>query len=237
VVAQSDAVKERKALLPRIPQLTIVVEGASDPASVKVTIDGSEVPSALLGAKRPTDPGSHTVEASIGGQTKRETVALAEGEQKQVRLTLDATAPPPDGPPLLASPAEPGTNSDDTTAQAPTDGGAGGMQRTLGYVSLGIGGAALIVGAITGGVALKTRGDLNEACEEVDGTKLCGPDEHDQVDTYNTMRIVSGATLIAGGVFAAAGLVSLLTAPSDDPQGAAIRPLVWPGGVGVAGSF
>src|SRR5262245_9231993 len=59
--AQADAVGEREKLLPTIPTLKIEIEGPVG-SGITVTIDEKPVPDALIGQKRPTDPGAHRVE-------------------------------------------------------------------------------------------------------------------------------------------------------------------------------
>ncbi len=55
--AQRDAQRELDELQPRVPRLTIRIEGAS-PKDVTVRIDDVDVPSSLIGVERLADPGA-----------------------------------------------------------------------------------------------------------------------------------------------------------------------------------
>jgi len=53
--AKADAAKERDELLPRVPSVTLTIEGGSA-NDVKVTLDGEPVLAALIGTAQPVDP-------------------------------------------------------------------------------------------------------------------------------------------------------------------------------------
>ena len=92
---------------------------------------------------------------------------------------------------------------------------------------LGAGGAGILTGAVTGGLAMSTRSST-EGCE---GT-VCPPSARDNVDTYNRYRTISTIGFIAGGALAATGAVLILTAPSsspDKPASSAYRLAPWLG--------
>jgi hypothetical protein len=102
--AQEQALQELRILRPRIPTLKINLEGASA-SEVEVTIDNSTLPSALLKADRPTDPGTHVITATRGGNIAAETViTLAEAERKVVTLQLPAAGNA--APPLAPVPSQ-----------------------------------------------------------------------------------------------------------------------------------
>jgi hypothetical protein len=83
--------------------------------------------------------------------------------------------------------------------------GSGGPH-PAGPILMAVGGAALIAGAITSGLALAADGDLNAMC--VDGR--CPPSARGQADSLQTLTIVTDALLVGGGVVAASGLILLL---------------------------
>ncbi|MDB4990048.1 MAG: hypothetical protein JWN04_5226 [Myxococcaceae bacterium] len=80
--AQRTAAEELSALLPRIPSLTIQVGDAPHDA-VTISIDGVIVPSAMIGIRRPTNPGAHKVEAVLGVEHQMLDVLLIEGEHAE----------------------------------------------------------------------------------------------------------------------------------------------------------
>ena len=230
-VAKQDAAKEREALLPRIPKLTIQVQGA--PADqVQVTVDGVAVAAALIGAARPANPGNHSATGKLGEQQVTEEVTLAEGESKTVVLRV--TAPAPVEQPAVAEPAPAPAPAPATTAPADTGTEDGSMQRTLGWVGLGVGGVGLVFGTVTGIMALSKKSALEDGgC--VDGA--CYADQADDVDSYNSMRTLSTVGFVIGGVGAAAGAVLLLTAPEEKEAGPTLSAWLGVGSAGVKGSF
>ena len=86
--------------------------------------------------------------------------------------------------------------------------------RTLGFVALGVGGASLLTGAITGGLATSKHGEISDQCpndECLESLML-----EDDIKSFQVMGNVSTATFIVGGVLATTGLVLVLVAPSGD---------------------
>jgi hypothetical protein len=208
--AQADAAREREALLPRLPSLEIVLEGAR-PEEATVTLDGKPVPAVLVGVGRPVNPGSHRVEARRGEATASETVTLAEAERRRVVLRL---------PPATALPAHAVAPSPPAPEARGVSSGA--ALRTLGWVGVGIGGAGILIGAVSGGLALGKRAELDDGgCVE----ERCPPTLGDDVDAYNSLRTLSGAALIAGAVLASAGVVMLVVAPTGEELTLDARPL------------
>jgi hypothetical protein len=138
--AQQDAAREREELKPRIPSLTLEVTGAGP--DVSVTLDGATIPSELLGAKQPSDPGKHVVEAKSGGRVLRREVTLNEGQP--LALKLDFTEASADTGAPSSTPAA-------TSSTAPADGAAKPSRPIPAGVWVGV--ALAGVGAATGGVA------------------------------------------------------------------------------------
>jgi hypothetical protein len=74
----------------RVAHLHILVNAPPD-AKASLTIDGEPVRAELVGADRPTDPGTHVVEATARGYLKAtESVSLVEGAEANVTITLKA---------------------------------------------------------------------------------------------------------------------------------------------------
>jgi len=245
--AKQEAATELEALMPRIPKLTIELDGA--PADqVAVTVDGVALAPALIRVARPANPGQHTAVAKLGEQQATESVTLAEGESKTVVLRIAAPAEPkpaePAAPVATAStpaPAEPATGpapppAAPPPAAAPEDTGAEGdnTQRTLGFVGLGVGAAGIVFGTITGALALQKQSDL-EAKGCVDGH--CYNDQADDVDSLNSMRTLSTVGFVVGAIGAAAGATLLLTAPDEGDPGPEVQAWIGVGQAGVAGRF
>jgi hypothetical protein len=227
--AIEDAGRELAALTPRVPGVVINLKG---PEGSRVTLDDVEVPSAALGVKRPADPGQHVVRAIAVGHTPvQATVTLVEGGTQTVSLELKPGpgGPPPAAIPLGAAPP-PGTY---VPADEPT---GGSSRRTLGFAALGVGGASLVVGAITGGLALSKHASIEANC--AGGHCPSGSELTNQplINSYDTMGTVSTATFIAGGALAVTGIILVVTAPRS-VQRASITPFIGAGYGGLQGRF
>jgi hypothetical protein len=199
VTAVEDAKREVVGLDEKIGWVTISVEGPSEPA---VTLDDGEVSVASLGVKRAVNPGDHLIKVTAAGYLAAEqSFSIDAGGTEEVSLSLELD---PEGG------GEPSGGGDSASS------GDGSTLRLVGFIGLGIGGAGLIVGAITGGLAMGKHGDLSDNCP--DGN--CPADQQDTLDSYETMGTISTIGFIAGGVLAATGLVLVLVAPSGDGDGA-----------------
>jgi hypothetical protein len=210
--AKKEAATEQQALLPRIPTLSTEIVGA-DPAAVEVMVDGAKIPSTLVSTPWPVDPGQHRVVAKLGPQEVTEEVSVAEGEQRSVTLRFS-----PDPAPAAPGPEDQGVPS-------------GSWQRTAGWVGIGVGGVGVLVGSITGLMALSRHSSLGEKCPD----DRCGSAYYDDADAINSLRTVSTVGFIVGGVGAAAGVTLLLTAPKSDRGNVAAW--VGLGSAGLRGSF
>ena len=225
--ALDDAQKESAALEPRLAWVVIHIMGPLDP---EVTIDGVRVPEGAIGARRAADPGPCDVRATAPGfEPAAEQVTLSEGEEQVVTLVLKKLAP-------TAKPE---------AEQEPEPAGPAPKRehpsRLPAFIAFGVGGAGLIVGSVTGVLALQAHSDLEAECP----TGTCTPapeDEHEvrsDLSRYHTFGTISGIGFIVGIAGAATGTVLYLTgSPSEPaPQRAALWPVLGPSRVGVAGRF
>jgi hypothetical protein len=225
--------KELDALGPRIPQVVITVKGSS---AARVTLDDAVIPTAALGVKRPADPGAHLIRAVAEGFAPAEaTVTLRESATGTVTLELEAASgagvkppvvavvPPPITPPI-AAPLPPSTPRDASSGSS--------TQKTLGFVALGVGGAGLILGGVTGGLAIGKHGDLALACP-----KGCLPAQQGELDSFHTLATLSTVGFILGGAGAAAGTILLLTAPKKSANEPRVTPVLGLGYLGAKGTF
>ncbi len=78
--------EKMRALEPRLPRLTVVVDNA--PGDVRVTKNGEEIPRGALGTALPVDPGPVALVATSGELRAEEQVELHEREQKSIHLAL-----------------------------------------------------------------------------------------------------------------------------------------------------
>lgn len=121
-----------------------------------------------------------------------------------------------------------GTGAGSTTTAAQSSGGGSGLA-TVGWVLLGIGGAAILGGAVTGGIALERNGAFDRATARSEQLSL-----RDQVKSY---ALATDILLIGGGVIAITGLVLGLVGSSESssPRAAGdLRIIPGPGQAGLA---
>lgn len=221
VAARSRAQKVLDAALPKIAHLTIQVRAPRD-VNYEVTVNGAAVSKAMLGTARPTDPGEHNVEALAEGfLPARGTIKLAEGQSSTIALSLepDPSAAKPEPPPKPAPAAEPPRT----------------LHRTLGFVSLGVGGAGLLVGSMFGYLALSKRDQLEASCVN----KVCSPQLQGDLDAARTRGNVATAGFVVAGLGLAAGTTLLLwpQAAQLKTSGVTLTPSLGWGNAGLAGTF
>jgi hypothetical protein len=97
-----------------------------------------------------------------------------------------------------------------------------------------VGGAGLIMGAVTGGLAIPKHNALKMACP----TGHCPTSEQGAIDSYHLMTNLSTAGLVAGGVLAVVGVVLVATAPkAATGREARIVPVIGAGYAGAQGRF
>ncbi len=221
------AVAEARELLgtiePRIAWVVIEVSGHDEPT---VSVDGTAIPTASLGLPRALNPGEHLAEARAQGYLDTEQAFTAEAGNKDepARVVLElepdpaAHAPTELDPAPSASPASP--------AEPDSSDDPGASQRIWGWLSLGVGGAALIGGGVTGYLAMDAHGELTDRCTK---SGQCPPDEQETIDHFHMMGTISTIGFIAGGVLAATGTVLVLTAPSADDDAAEVSAELGPG--------
>lgn len=235
--AQAEAANELEALAPRIPWITIEVEGV--PAeSVSLMIDGVALPPQQVGAPRPVNPGQRKIQGVSGDERIEQSAVFAEGERKSVVLKF---APRPAGAtPAAEQPAEttgglviPPADAGAPPAAASTSSGGGGG-RVLGFVALGAGGVGLLVSGITGLVAVSKKSEIEDS-DSCDGLR-CNPEERSLVNGYNSMRTASSASFFVGLGLAGLGTILVLTSSSGDEK-PSVGLALGPGSAEVRGSF
>jgi hypothetical protein len=232
--AVAAAKKELEALEPRIPTLVIQVKG---PAAARITIDGAPLPNALIGVSVPVDPGTHTIRAEGDGFAPGQaTVTSVERRGETVTLVLTPGGPPPSAQPVVAPVVPPPTAPVGVAATpappAPAQGGS--IRKTLGFVGIGVGGASLVMGGVTGGLALSKHGDLKTGCP----ASTCPPTEYGALDNFHLLSTLSTVGFVAGGVLAAAGVVLVATAPKTGATtGLRVAPVLGGGTAALTGEF
>jgi hypothetical protein len=215
--AQADAQTELEETRKILPSVRITVQGAA-PADVSLRIDDAPVSTQLLGELTPLNPGEHRVEVKVGTLVRTRRFTLALGARKELTFK-DASKAQGGEVEERAVPGEAAGANDSASpaaSDAPTSASSGSTQRTLGWVSVGVGAAGLAAGAITGAIVLGRQSSLDKkpGCED----HTCPNELSSDVSSYNTLRTVSTTAFIAGGVLSALGVVLVLSTPKAEPQ-------------------
>ena len=235
--ARGDADKLATSIAPRIPRVNIrFAGGALGHATVK--LDGVVVPEAALTVSRQTNPGTHTaVVDTDDGRHAEGTATVAEGETKELVLTLPApiVAPPPAAvavvpPPAVVTPAEPRDH-------APTSESHLSPLVWIGGVAGGLG---LAVGAITGAFALSEASTVRSGCSQKVGADFaCPPELSSDLSAAHTFATVSTIGFITAGVGAGVLVLGVVLSGKRSPDthaGVRVLPMLGPIS-GIAGTF
>jgi hypothetical protein len=243
--ARAKAEELSASLNGRVPTVTVVVRGAARDAQPTVTIDGRALPASIVGLPDSIDPGHHVIAARVGAAEATQAVDLKEGEQKRVELTLHDAGTAPATPAATEAPETPAaTASEESNAGAESSAGPprSHSPTTLTYVGLGIAGAGVVTGTVTGLIVLLSKkSTLQSECTN----HICGPSSSGDLDSANTLATVSDIAFAVGGAGAAVAIVSLILGhdqpaePSSQSAVSRLRVAPWigSGAAGVSGSF
>jgi hypothetical protein len=229
--ALSEAAREREALLPRIPVLTIRLEGASPP-EVEVWLDRRALTTSDIGTSLRVNPGNRLVVGRRGNQQTQVVVKLAEGEQSSALLRFSPRestlttlpAAPAGAAPSSAVPARPANVAPRVSVETKpepardTNSSASTPLRTAGWALVGLGGTSLVLAGVAGIVANGKRDGFEQACPDHYCPRGVPDDVRDEARTYNTLVTLSTIGWIAGGALAAGGAVLILTEQGPEPQ-------------------
>jgi hypothetical protein len=202
--------KERADRLePSLSKLTIQV---TPTPGLVVERDGVVVVEGAYGTPVAVDPGERTITARAEGYKTWTTTVNVGTSPDTYAVTVPALEEDPTA----------------FVADQPTRGDQGGSDGLIiaGGVVTGVGGAAVLVGAILGGLVLSDASDYGSKCNDqvpdgADYTNGCPPDEVSAEDLDGTTTLANASTglFVAGGVVAAGGIVMLIIGLMDDSSG------------------
>jgi hypothetical protein len=225
-LAHDDAKTELANVTASIPHVTIKLRNLASGPLPAVQLDHSLAP---IDVPIEADPGDHTVSVALATGLIEKPVHLDAGASVEMPIDLPASAAPTE--PIAPRPPE-------TPKPLPAAPQAGSF--VPGAIVLGVAGAAIIAGAITGGLAISEAGSIDPSCRKEPGCadpKLS--DANAAKDRATTLGYASTGLFIAGGVAAIPGVVLLVVRPgrssSSATAGAAL--VVAPNRVGVSGFF
>ena len=206
LATRNAAAAELILIEPKIGRLIIAPDALVPDA--KVTLDGAPVPSIRLGETMAVEPGKKTLVASAEGR-----------EDVMVEVNVpggDVVAAPIVFPPVL----EDGT----VVAPPPPEDEPLTALQIVGITSMAVGGATLVLAAVSGGAAASKLSALKTGCGETTCTDPAFADVVDSGKLFETLAYVGvgvgSAALIAGGAMFIWG------GPSDgSDQVAGVTPL------------
>jgi hypothetical protein len=193
---------ELDALAPRFPRLIVTPPASAD---VRVELDGRTF--TAFGVEQRINPGEHHLLATAPGKPRIEhRFELAE----QGQLVLDLSPPAPEE----KAAAEVDVAAEPPAGPTPMDGAASGESRLLPWSILGVGGAVLVAGGVTGLVAANKASDLSSECPD----RRCEDDLSAPESAHRT-AVTADILMAVGLVGVAVGATWLLwpedtTAPS-----------------------
>ena len=224
--AKADAKREHAQLVERIPKIRIRPTRALASGG-ELSLDGVAVSAAAAVA---TDPGKHTVVVREQGKE----IARKEIDVRDGGGTLDVSV---EVPAVSSGATSAASNAAATPSQPPPVGAGAAEEGSLlpGALVLGAGVASLIAGAVTGGLAMSEKSDLEATCP----AGRCPESARDTLDEATRLATASTATFIIGGVLAAGGITLLILRPGGGDPGvkSAIHLDASPGGLSLSGRF
>ncbi len=210
------------AIEPKVNKLLISIR-ATD-ASTRVTIDGSDLPSAAWGVAAPVDPGKHAIEVTASGKTTWSHEVEVTGEGRSVLVDIPALLD--DALPAQAT-AAPAVVAPERVHAEPARGGPSVLSLGLvggGLVALGVGG---IFGAKAAAAQAEARGRCERGGCDEQATRL--------LDEKSTSALVATIGVTAGVVALGAGVYFLVRGGRAQPVPPVGRA---PGlGIGISGSY
>jgi len=229
---EETATKEAAALEGILSKLTVSVERPDIPG-LRVMRDGQEVGRALWETPVPVDPGRVVVIAEAPGMIswKGEGEVPAGGGSTTIRVPMLATAPTPP-PPVAPPPAAVAATAAAGPAPKPEASSSGGVQRGIGYLTIGLGAVGLVSGGVMGLVAKGKYEDSQSECRQSDDTTLCSPEGVEQGESAQSLATAATVVTVVGGVFFVGGIVVAMTASRSSSGSAAPVTLVARAGVG-----
>lgn len=225
--ARRDAGVELAALQPRIPRLTLVLQGGG-----QARVRDEPWPRAAIGRPRKLDPGNYAVEAvsDDGSVHQRVQIRLEPGASKVASLDLrpqpkvaatprpePASVPPPQLPTALeaaaAAQVEPAPIEVPAPAgRAPSSSVPPEPDHTATYVVGGLSAAMLIASLVTGAITLSRRAKYDRLNASEAPVVYKAAVRHDGI----TMRTVS--SVLTAGALAGCGVTAFLLWSVDRPS-------------------
>jgi serine/threonine-protein kinase len=198
------ALERQQALAPRLSRLRLSITHAGV-EGFSLTRDGMRIPPSVYDVEVPVDPGLHQIEAAAPGRLPWSTQVAVSEEGNVVTVVipeLERTPRPPPAPPA-APPVAP------TTRDAGKD--RPGVTRPV-WITAGVGGVGIGVGATLGLVARSLR---QEASRDCDSSGNCTDAAYALIQRSHRNGNLSTCAFAIGGVALGASIVLYLRGARD----------------------
>jgi len=181
---------------------------ANDKSGVELLINGEPVAANLIGTPLERDPGVYTVRLQApDAQPVEQGVSLAAGDNKRMSLRI------------VRTPKAGGNSNGAIDNGYPPDEGQGSGQKTIGWISVGVGAAALIGSGVTFLLRGSAKDDLVAACGSEDTCPQSKSKERqDAIDKGKLMGTLSPILLGVGVVGVGVGVALIVTAPNGSKE-------------------
>ncbi len=201
----------------RVPRLVLRFRGNA-PNDVVVDRNGTALGAAVLGTPLPVEPGPQRITVRAAGHADaRYTVLIVEGARADLEIAL--------GAPLSGAPSDVPVRAREPAFDVGSD--RSGL-RTLGIAALVAGGVSLVVGTVTGGLAIARSNEVDRGCDATG----CDSSVRDPAREGRTFATASTVTLVTGIVLGGGGLSLVLLSSKRSapvavaPHGAGLRATV-----------
>lgn len=208
---------EREMLLIKGNMAQVELTSSQPGTKVSVRREGSSAPAQLYavgaeGAKLGLRAGQLQITATAGDKTETWPVVLSAGDAKSHAF---AFAPPPEAAaPVAAAPAA--TQPEPDRGPSPV--------RTAGFITGGVGVAALIGGIVTGVMTTQKENDARAQCVG----SICAEAAQDDFQAAADLAMVTNILLIGGGVLTATGVTLVIVGGKKQSRETARQVLVQP---------
>jgi hypothetical protein len=219
-IARKEGADLAETLRPRIATVNVRVQGVPAGHEVSLSVDGSPVAAAAVGAPLRLDPGHHVLAAHAGtGPEARAELTVTEGETKDATLVVQFVEEPH---------AEPSASRLDEASSAPAALSAEPGTSPFVWVGFGVTAVGVAAGSVTGLVALS-----KAKTSECDGTRCTGAGI-DDINSGRTLATISTISFVVAAVGAAVGVYSLTWGA---PKRTGLRVVPALAGASIVGAF
>ena len=212
--------KDRVVVLePSLAKIIIEVpEAVAHTKDLEVVLDGVHINSAAWKVPAPIDVGHHVLTVSATDKRTWQQNVEVQRDGQTVTVTI---------PSLEDAPQE--RHPDGVVKPSPL--------RPIGIVVAGIGAAGIVVGGIGGVMAIVKRSDSNKECPGGTSANMCSAKGVAANEDAKSMAWVANIGFGVGIVGLTVGAILFFVGKPQQPQRAAIVPVIGPDQLGLAGTF